>query len=114
MAAPYRDLPQSTALLSKHEPLLTYAGVNGQIDRVGSVLRARKITQSDRVAVVLANGPEMAATLSRRGVLLNLRPAESRVRGGRTGVLLDRPRCQSGRDINRDGTTAAKPCAAVR
>lgn len=62
MAAPYRDLPQSTALLSKHEPLLTYAELNGQIDRIGSVLRAHKIRQIDRVAVVLPNGPEMAAT----------------------------------------------------
>lgn len=57
-----RDLPQSTALLSKHEPLLTYAELNGQIDRIGSVLRAHKIRQNDRVAVVLPNGPEMAAT----------------------------------------------------
>lgn len=62
VAAQYRDLPQSTALLSKHEPLLTYAGLNGQIDRIGSVLRAHKITHNDRVAIVLPNGPEMAAT----------------------------------------------------
>lgn len=62
VAAQYRDLPQSTALLSKHEPLLTYAGLNGQIDRIGSLLRAHKITHNDRVAIVLPNGPEMAAT----------------------------------------------------
>ena len=35
----YRDLPQSTALLSKHERLLTYAGLNGQVDRTGSELQ---------------------------------------------------------------------------
>jgi acyl-CoA synthetase (AMP-forming)/AMP-acid ligase II len=62
VAARYRDLPQSTALLSKHEPLLTYAGLNAQIDRIGSVLRAHKITHNDRVAIVLPNGLEMAAT----------------------------------------------------
>ena len=62
MAAPYRDLPQWTALLSKHEPLLTYAGLKGQIDRIGSVLPAHKLTQSERVAIVLSNGREMAAT----------------------------------------------------
>ena len=56
VAAPYRDLPQSTALLSKHEPLLTYAGLNAQIDRIGSVLRAHNITQNDRVAIVVPNG----------------------------------------------------------
>ena len=62
VAAPYRDLPQSTAFLSKHEPLLTYAGLNAQIDCIGCVLRAHKLTQSDRVAIVLSNGREMAAT----------------------------------------------------
>jgi len=35
----YRDLPQSTALLSKHERLLPYAGLNGQVDRTGGELQ---------------------------------------------------------------------------
>ena len=37
VAAPYRDLSRSTAILSKHGPLLTYAELSGQIDRIGGV-----------------------------------------------------------------------------
>ena len=120
VAAQYRDRPHfyrpflSTALLSKHELLLTYAGLNGQIDRIGCVLRAHKLAQSDRVAIVLSSGREIAATFLGVACYSTCAPLNPAYGGGRTGVLLDRPRCQSGRDIGRDGTTAAKPCDAVR
>ncbi len=62
VTAHLQDRPQSTALLAPQRAPLTYAALSQQIDRVGRVLRAQDVSCGDRVAVVLHNGPEMAAT----------------------------------------------------
>jgi oxalate---CoA ligase len=49
------------ALLAPGRPALTYAALERHVAGVGAVLRAQGVSPRDRVAVVLPNGPEMAA-----------------------------------------------------
>src|SRR5262245_21041127 len=56
-----RKQRQGDALLAPGCGPLTYGQLAGQVDHVGHVLRAHGIERSDRVAVVLPNGPAMAA-----------------------------------------------------
>ncbi|SME92022.1 Acyl-CoA synthetase (AMP-forming)/AMP-acid ligase II [Tistlia consotensis] len=58
IAAGNGDAP---ALLAPDRPPTTRAGLARQIERIGGALAARGIGAGDRVAIVLANGPEMAA-----------------------------------------------------
>ena len=52
--------PTALALLAPGREALSYAGLQAQVQRLGSHLRARGALPSTRVAVVLPNGPEMA------------------------------------------------------
>ena len=53
--------PHADALLSPGLQPLTYGQLSRQMDYVGQTLRMRGIAGSDRVAVVLDSGPDMAA-----------------------------------------------------
>ena len=50
------------AIAAPGTPPLTYAGLRGLIDRSLAALNGKGIGRNDRVATVLPNGPEMAAT----------------------------------------------------
>jgi len=50
------------AIAAPGRPTLSYAGLQAQIDYTVSALNARGIGRNDRVAIVLPNGPEMAAS----------------------------------------------------
>jgi acyl-CoA synthetase (AMP-forming)/AMP-acid ligase II/aryl carrier-like protein len=62
VATQARVHPHLPALFAPQRPAITYATLNEQIHRLGHELRAKDVTRSDRVAIVLPNGPEMAAT----------------------------------------------------
>src|SRR5580658_8444826 len=53
--------PKKSALLAPGRAPLSYAGLLRQVEAVAKVLDAHDIGAGDRVAVVLPNGPEMAA-----------------------------------------------------
>jgi oxalate---CoA ligase len=53
--------PDQLALLATHSPPVTYGGLVAWMDSIAASLAALGITSADRVAVVLPNGPEMAA-----------------------------------------------------
>ncbi|MDA0322655.1 MAG: acyl--CoA ligase [Verrucomicrobia bacterium] len=55
-------LGDSASLLAPCRQALTYRELLETVDRAGAALRSIGISRSDRVAVVLPNGPEMAAT----------------------------------------------------
>lgn len=52
--------PHANALLAPDRRPLTYERLLAQVNHIGHTLRDRGIERSDRVAVVLPNGPEMA------------------------------------------------------
>src|SRR5262245_11351754 len=54
-----RCIPDAPAILAPGRTPLTYRRLYQHIDRMGRTLRAAGIGGSDRVAVVLPNGPEM-------------------------------------------------------
>jgi oxalate---CoA ligase len=54
--------PDAAALLAPEREPLSYAGLLRQVTRLGRALAAQGVTHGDRVAVVLENGPEMAAS----------------------------------------------------
>jgi len=56
-----RRCGDSAALLAPGRPALSFAGLAGQSRHIGNVLKQAGIRTEDRVAVVLPNGPEMAA-----------------------------------------------------
>ncbi|HYO83618.1 MAG TPA: AMP-binding protein [Bryobacteraceae bacterium] len=49
------------ALLAHERPPMTYSGLRLQVDRTRAVLQRLGFRQEDRIAVVLPNGPELAA-----------------------------------------------------
>ncbi len=52
--------PEAPAVLAPGRPPLTYGGLRRHIGAVGETLRAIGINRNERVAVALADGPEMA------------------------------------------------------
>ncbi len=54
-------IPDATAILGAARAELTYAGLWRQVSETGAALKGLGIGKGDRVAMVLANGPEMAA-----------------------------------------------------
>src|ERR1041384_5505857 len=54
--------PDATALSAPGGKPLTYAALRELIARIGGALASQGIGANDRVAIVLDNGPEMAAT----------------------------------------------------
>ena len=52
--------PDDLALLAPGRPGATYAGVADDVRHIASALRARGVTNGDRVALVVENGPEAA------------------------------------------------------
>jgi acyl-CoA synthetase (AMP-forming)/AMP-acid ligase II len=52
--------PNANALLAPDRRPLTFQQLFAQVNYIGHTLRNRGIERSDRVAVVLSNGPEMA------------------------------------------------------
>lgn len=56
-----RRIPDAPAILAPGRAPLTYGRLYQHLDAVGSTLRALGIGRRDRIAVVLPNGPEMAA-----------------------------------------------------
>ena len=59
--------------------------------RVAALQRRRASARNDRVAIVLDNGPEMAAALPRHRLGAHRRAAQSRLSRRRVRVLSDRP-----------------------
>src|SRR5262245_51747700 len=57
-----KQTPEAVAIVSPGRVPLTYGRLRCHIDNVVKQLRAIGIGRSDRVAIVLANGPEMAVT----------------------------------------------------
>jgi acyl-CoA synthetase (AMP-forming)/AMP-acid ligase II/aryl carrier-like protein len=55
--------PDATAILAPGRQPLSYVDLWGQVQRIADTLRSRGVTPTARVAVVLPNGPEMAATV---------------------------------------------------
>ena len=49
-----------TAITAPNRPALTYEALIKHVDRIGGQLASQGLTNSDRVAIVLPNGPEMA------------------------------------------------------
>lgn len=58
-----RCKPQATALVGLDGSSLTYAALLDRIDRAGAALRAQRVGPDDRVAVIMPEGLEAAATL---------------------------------------------------
>lgn len=56
-----RSAPDAAAILSPGRAPLTYRDLVSQIQRVAGALRAEGLGPADRVAVVLPNGPDLAA-----------------------------------------------------
>ena len=54
--------PEAVAICAPGRSALTYGGLRSQVDRVVRCLNVRGVQHSDRVAIVLPNGPEMAVT----------------------------------------------------
>jgi len=61
VAVRVREAQNDLAITSLAQPSLTYAGLYATVNRTKDSLRAMGIGRNDRVAVVLPNGPEMAA-----------------------------------------------------
>ena len=61
LSSQFQKNPEANALLAPDRPPLTYQGLREQIDYVVRTLNTFGISRSDRVAIVLPNGPEMAA-----------------------------------------------------
>jgi len=55
--------PGAVALLAPDRRPITYAGLGIQLKELTALLRSEGVTSSSRVAVMLPNGPEMAAVL---------------------------------------------------
>src|ERR1051325_11776463 len=53
--------PESVALLTFHQKPISYADLLQDINAINQSLAARGIRRDDRVAVVLPNGPDLAA-----------------------------------------------------
>jgi len=53
--------PGAAALLAPERPPMSYAQLLAQVQQTRTTLQAAGVCRSDRVAVVLSNGPEMAA-----------------------------------------------------
>ncbi len=73
--------PEAVVIRAPGRCDLTYGGLLGQVDRVVEFLNARGIHRSDRIAIVLPNGPEMAAAffgVIASSVCAPLNPAYSR------------------------------------
>ncbi len=73
--------PEAVAIRAPGRCDLTYGGLLGQVDRVVEFLNARGIHRSDRIAIVLPNGPEMAVAffgVIASSVCAPLNPAYSR------------------------------------
>ena len=73
-----KRIPEALAILAPGRPPLSYGRLHRRIEETGRRLRVTGIGPSDRVAVVLPNGPEMAvATLAvaSRAVCAPLNPA---------------------------------------
>ena len=51
----------ATALTAPGRPTLDYAGLRAHVDAIGRQLAGQGLGAGDRVAIVLPNGPEMAA-----------------------------------------------------
>ncbi|HYK43463.1 MAG TPA: AMP-binding protein, partial [Thermoanaerobaculia bacterium] len=76
-----RRRPEATALIGPEGSPTTYGRLAGSVETTARALRALGLGTSDRVAVVLANGPEMATAflaLSANGVFVPLNPAYRR------------------------------------
>ena len=53
--------PGAVALLAPERPPMSYAQLLAQVQQTRTTLQTAGVSRSDRVAVVLSNGPEMAA-----------------------------------------------------
>jgi acyl-CoA synthetase (AMP-forming)/AMP-acid ligase II/acyl carrier protein len=72
------NAPNAAAILAPGRTTLSYRGLCGQIDRTAEALAERGIGCSDRVAVIVPDGPEMALaflTLSACAAFAPLNPA---------------------------------------
>jgi acyl-CoA synthetase (AMP-forming)/AMP-acid ligase II len=58
-----KRIPDAPAILAPGRPPLTYGRLYQHIESTGYALQAMGIGRSDRIAVVLPNGPEMAVTI---------------------------------------------------
>lgn len=73
--------PEAVAIRAPGRSALTYRGLLSQVDSVERSLIARGVHRSDRVAIVLPNGPEMAVAflgVAASAVCAPLNPAYSR------------------------------------
>ena len=73
--------PEAVAIRAPARSALTYGGLIGQVNGVVDFLKVRGFHRSDRIAIVLPNGPEMAVAfigVSASAVCAPLNPAYSR------------------------------------
>ena len=71
-----RQPAAALAILSPERPPLTYGGLAGLAGRTVAALNGRGIGRRDRVAIVLPNGPEMAAAFLAIGAGAATAPAQ--------------------------------------
>ena len=56
----YAGSKKENAITAPYRPALTYEALIDHVDQIGSELAGQGLTNADRVAIVLPNGPEMA------------------------------------------------------
>ena len=95
-------------------PSLTYAGLRALMLRTAARLNALGIGRGDRVAIVLANGPEMAAAFVSLAAAVDHRAAQPGLSRRGVRVLPHRPRRQGDPGRARRGRTVGRGRRAAR
>src|SRR3990170_6396125 len=75
-----KDAPEAAAICAPGRNDLTYSGLLTQVESVITTLRAKGFLRGDRIALIVPNGPEMAAAflaVSAGAVCAPLNPAYS-------------------------------------
>ena len=81
LSAQAEHAPEAVAIGAPGRSALTYRGLLNQVDRVVRSLHSRGVRHTDRVAIVLPNGPDMAVTflgVAASAICAPLNPAYSR------------------------------------
>ena len=100
-----RGLDADPALMAPERQTLSFAGLRRQIDATVARLNGLGIGRNDRVAIVLPNGPEMAAAFVAVACGATTAPLNPAYRGRGVRFLSGRPQ-GPGADRPASGTTA--------
>ena len=103
-----KGAPGDPAIRAPERPPLTFDALRQLAKDTIARLNALGIGRNDRVAIVLPNGPEMAAAFVAIAARRDHRAAQSGVSRGRVRVLPDRPSRQGAGRSARTGTRRRK------